>query len=195
MNTTEVPGWTPADKKAMVGKLYQFYVEYFYQDQLRHLPTAAREPVRELAQDRARRRMQTLVCNDVVTCGDILRLLSESAQTRDAGHRANLLMSVFHLMLVLDMNDPQSWALKDVYVLWRKVMTGQDMASHEAVSPSPPSTPTPCQRKEWTAEEQACVDAFGQEGLLDAFEDEERMPHRNAEYVEYVRRELRHRQA
>lgn len=112
-------GWSPLERKAMMNKLGQFYEKYFLASRVENTPQA-----RETARLQAKARIYTLEHNDVVTCSDILRLLSESLQTKDVQLRRNQLVSVFNLMLVHNEDDPNTWPFDALYRLWREVMTG-----------------------------------------------------------------------
>lgn len=185
-------GWTPADKKAMMEKLYDFYEEYFYEAQR---PRTDDATARALAQDQARNRLQTLECNDVFTCAELLQVLSESARTTDRLMKRNQLQSVFHLMLVYNETDPRSRSFEDLYALWQKVMTHRDTTLRK-------TPPRPIRQHVTTIiEEVPPVQKKVNEGLnegelLDAFQDCEGSENDDADddnnvaYEKYMRSQL-----
>ena len=181
-------GWTPADKKAMMEKLYDFYEEYFYEDQRARMNDAT---ARALAQDKARNRLQTLEYNDVFTCAELLQVLSESAQTTDRLMKRKQLQSVFHLMLVYNERDPSSRSFEDLYALWQRVMTHRKTSTTRT-----PPRPI-CQHMATMTEKpvQKKVNAGLHENeLLDVFQDhqgvEDDDDNDNTAYEKYVKSRL-----
>jgi hypothetical protein len=172
-------GWTPADKKAMMEKLYEFYEEYYYENQRARMNDTT---ARAFAQDQARNRLQTLEYNDVFTCAELLQVLSESAQTTDRLMKRKQLQSVFQLMLVYNEKDPGSRTFEDLYALWQKVMTHRDTTT--AKTPPRPThqrTP-PVQTKKRNAQ-------LSDDELMDVFEDC-KVEEDNKVYEKYVRSRL-----
>ena len=181
-------GWTPADKKAMMEKLYDFYEEYFYEDQRARMNDAT---ARALAQDKARNRLQTLEYNDVFTCAELLQVLSESAQTTDRLMKRKQLQSVFHLMLVYNERDPSSRSFEDLYALWQRVMTHRKTSTTRT-----PPRPI-CQHVATMTEKpvQKKVNAgLHEDELLDVFQDhqgvEDDDDNDNTAYEKYVKSRL-----
>jgi hypothetical protein len=135
---SELTTWTPTQRSLILHKLGQFYERYVYARFIHALRPAdlAKDDrvlalVREKAQCASKRRMYTLECIDVRTCGEILGLLSELLTTRDRVGIRNQLQRVFRLMHVLDEKDPRSWTFDDLYNLWCQVM------ARKAGSPPP----------------------------------------------------------
>lgn len=143
-------------------KMYDFYVEYFYQDQMRRRPTACAVVAQRSARDLAQRRLAKM--HDVENISKIF------AQT------AHLDQEKRDLLRLL-CNKDESWKVEDLYAIWRRVVVdGNDCVAT-------PPRPAFCR--------QACSDAFEQDNLLDVFFEGDAHDD-SAAYEEYVRTQLRH---
>lgn len=138
---------------------------------------------------------------DVRTCGEILRLYSESMTTTNRTEKRNHLKSIFSLMLVFDENNRMSWTFEDLYTLWRHVMTEKDA--------SPPPCPSPCLQKHHvpnassisttpttpndreTLPRRQKNNPSDDDHLLDFYMDDEVFEHDNRGFELFMRREIK----
>jgi hypothetical protein len=166
----------------MLVRMHDFYMEYFYKEHMRYRPTGCAVAARAYARDLAQRRTKKVSHNDAVTCDHVLKVV---AQTPGWDQRKrDLLESVFCLMGV-----DGSWKVEELYALWRKVVAGHDCVT-DAVT-TPPRLFIERIVAEKSADEQAFLDAFGQEDLLDVFFPEKEGSGCDGEaYGQYVRTQL-----
>lgn len=165
-----------------IRRMHDFYVEYFYQDQMRCRPTWCAVAAREYARDLAQRRMKKVSHNDAVACD---RILTVVAQTPGWDQRkGDLLQGVFCLM-----GADESWKIEDLYALWCNVLARHDSVMISVTTPPRIFAERIVMKR--SAEEQACFDAFGQEDLMNVFFPEKEGGECNGEaYEEYVRKHL-----
>jgi len=100
-------------------KIYEFYVEHFYQDQMRRDPTGCAVMARASARTLVQVQMDKIPHSDVVTCGPILEVL---AQTPEMDKRKKDILKGVFKMLQVD----ASWKVEDLYALWCKVTATPD---------------------------------------------------------------------
>ena len=146
--------------------MLDFYTEYFYQDYLRRRLVGCPVDFDVRARDSAQGYMKTLSHDEVVTCGNILDVVTQTGCSSQ--RKEDLLKSVFSLMKV----DDESWKLEDLCALWRNVRSEHDCAA-AAVILTPPRASSRRVTIMSPEEKATSYDVFGPQNLLDCFFNEE----------------------
>jgi len=159
-----------------------FYTEYYYCDHLRRYPTYCAATARKYAQQWSETRMQHMQYVDIMTCSQILDSLAQKPFHEDNRQRLETVFATMQL--------DKSWKVEDLLSLWRNVVVGYDLVHSIVVVTTPTRSDIPIDIEK-DAEHAHLINAFGQEGLLDVFSDEEEDTSNGQAYEEFLSLELR----